>query len=61
MMITCDSLSPLQRMTGKVLLVSGLMMVMLWETILIFQIFPIKEDSTRAGGTGKNAETSMNQ
>lgn len=48
-------------MTGKDLNVNGRMMDTLWETILTFQIFLIREGNTRDGGIGRTAETSMSQ
>ena len=47
-------------MTGKDSNVIGQTMGTGWGIILTSQISPIKEDSTRDGGTGRIAGTSMN-
>lgn len=60
MMITRSFQSQPQRMIGKDLNAIGQMMGMGWGIILTSLISPIKEDSTRDGGTGRIAGTSMN-
>ena len=60
MMITRSFQSRPQRMIGRDSNVIGQTMDTGWGIILTSLISPIKEDSTRDGGTGRIAGTSMN-